>query len=78
MDLRWTLILAAPVLLALLAWFSWLLFNLIIAKWFGVEGLKATPAVARAFTPSDWAVLPPRRQPSPPSAPAPGTEGGCP
>lgn len=60
MDTRWTFVLAAPVLLALVAWVSWLLFNLIIAKWHGVEGLKATPAIAQAFRPRDWAVLIPR------------------
>lgn len=72
MDPRWTLVLAVPVLLVLMAWASWLLFNLIIAKWYGVEGLKATPSVARAFSPREWAVLIPRRQPGPLSAPAPG------
>lgn len=60
MDTRWTLVLAAPVLLVFMAWISWLLFNLIIAKWHGLEGLKATPAVAQAFHPRDWAVPTPR------------------
>lgn len=88
MDPRWTLVLAVPVLLVLMAWAFWLLFNLIIAKWHGIEGLKATPCVARAFSPREWAVLIPRRQPVPPSAPGPsapadsaafagGAEGGC-
>ncbi|WP_157597339.1 hypothetical protein [Streptacidiphilus rugosus] len=57
MDTRWALILTAPVLLALVAWIAWLLFNLIIARWHGLEGLKATPTVAQAFRPRDWVVL---------------------
>ncbi|WP_432017695.1 hypothetical protein [Streptomyces hydrogenans] len=53
----WALITLAPVVLVFLSWASWLIFNLFIAKWHGLEGLRTTPAIARAFHPRDWAVL---------------------
>ncbi|MFJ4851455.1 hypothetical protein [Streptomyces sp. NPDC088733] len=78
MDTHWTLVLVAPVLLVLTAWITWLLFNLVIAKWYGVEGLKATPAIARAFSPREWAVLIPRLRQFPPAASETGTPAGPP
>jgi hypothetical protein len=39
---------------ALLSWAMWLLFNTVIARWYGTDGLKSTPQVARAFRPRQW------------------------
>lgn len=76
----WTLVLTVtPVVLVLIAWITWLLFNLIIVKWHGLEGLKSTPGVAQAFRPRDWAVLIPRfrQDPAgPPGIPAEASETG--
>lgn len=52
------LVLALPAATALLAWVCWLRFNLLIARLHGVSGLKATPAIAKAFRPRDWLRLP--------------------
>lgn len=48
------LVLAMPAATALLAWVCWLRFNLLIARLHGVPGLKATPAIAKAFRSRDW------------------------
>ncbi|MEV7558401.1 recombinase family protein [Streptomyces sp. NPDC089795] len=53
----WALITLAPIALVFLAWASWLIFNLFIAKWHGPEGLRVTPSIAQAFHPRQWAVL---------------------
>ncbi|MFD4940007.1 MULTISPECIES: hypothetical protein [Streptomyces] len=53
----WALITLAPIALVFLAWASWLIFNLFIAKWHGPEGLRITPSIAQAFHPRQWAVL---------------------
>jgi hypothetical protein len=47
----------------LLAWTLWLLFNCLIARWFGLAGLRATPPVAAAFRPREWAWLVRRPRP---------------
>lgn len=85
-----------PVVLAvalpsivLTAWALWLLFNLSIAKHLGLEALKATPPIATAFSPREWAALgrwkaaPPSSSPvdqhdPPPDAPPPPNAGNTP
>jgi len=59
MTLNWITVAAAVALPAvvLIAWTLWLLFNYMIAKRHGLDGLKATPPIARAFRPRDWALL---------------------
>jgi hypothetical protein len=44
-----------PPTVALLAWALWLLFNAIIVRWYGPDGLKSTPQIARVFRPQQWA-----------------------
>jgi len=43
--------------IVLVAWAMWLCFATLIAKWHGVEGLKATSGVGRGFRPLEWASL---------------------
>ncbi|MFI5934591.1 hypothetical protein [Actinoplanes sp. NPDC051494] len=38
----------------LVAFGMWLTFNAILVKWHGLEALKETPAVYRAFDPRRW------------------------
>jgi hypothetical protein len=59
MTMTWTLAVLAVALpvVVLAAWALWLLFNYLIAKHHGIEGLKATPPIATAFRPGDWADL---------------------
>jgi hypothetical protein len=52
----WLIAVLAPGAFILVAWMLWLLFNCLIAKWYGLEGLKATPPLAAAFNPRDWAL----------------------
>lgn len=56
-------VLAVPAATALLAWVCWLGFNLLIARRHGIAGLKATPAIAKAFRPRDWLRSPRARPP---------------
>jgi hypothetical protein len=49
-----TVAIVAPPTIALLAWALWLLFNAIIARWYGPDGLKSTPQIARVFRPRQW------------------------
>jgi hypothetical protein len=51
------LVTSLPVLIG---WTIWLRFNYLIAKRYGVAGLKATPAVALAFRPREWVIFAPR------------------
>jgi hypothetical protein len=53
-TLIWTITVLAGPLTVLIAWIAWLLFNLLIAKRHGLDGLKSTPAIARAFSPREW------------------------
>lgn len=50
-----TVAIVAPSTIALLAWALWLLFNAIIARWYGPDGLKSTPQIARVFRIRQWA-----------------------
>jgi hypothetical protein len=50
-----TVAIVAPPVVALLAWALWLLFNAIIARWYGLDGLRSTPQIARVFRPRQWA-----------------------
>jgi len=50
----WTVFILVVFGTTLIAWALWLGFNLLIARWHGVAGLKITPAIARAFRPKDW------------------------
>lgn len=50
-----TVAIVAPSAVALLTWALWLLFNAIIARWYGLDGLKSTPQIARVFRPRQWA-----------------------
>lgn len=59
-DLIWAIALAVPALLNFGAWGLWLRFNRVIAKWYGLEGLKATPPIAAAFRLRDWVFLIPK------------------
>jgi hypothetical protein len=43
--------------IVLMAWAMWLCFATLMAKWHGVEGLKATSGVGRGFRPLEWASL---------------------
>jgi hypothetical protein len=58
----------------LLAFGMWLTFNAILAKWYGLDALKATPPIYKVFMRREWFGLPPRSDPtaslrSAPSAP---------
>lgn len=63
-----TVAIVAPPTIALLAWALWLLFNAIIARWYGLDGLKSTPQIARVFRPRQWVrplsrdTVPPREE----------------
>jgi hypothetical protein len=57
-----TVAVVAPPTIALLAWALWLLFNTIIARWYGPDGLKSTPQIARAFRPRQWTRHSPPRE----------------
>lgn len=77
-TLTWTITVLAGPLTVLIAWIAWLLFNLLIAKWHGLDGLKSTPAIARAFSPREWllqARAPGLHTPGQPN-PAPGRNPG--
>lgn len=78
-TLTWTITVLAGPLTVLIAWIAWLLFNLLIVKWHGLDGLKSTPAIARAFRPREWLLQ--AQAPSLPSlgqpGPAPGLNPGC-
>lgn len=56
--IMWVLVILAMPMTALVSWALWLGFNLLIAKWHGVDGLKATPAIAQAFPPRGLARCP--------------------
>jgi hypothetical protein len=43
--------------IVLVAWAMWLCFAALMAKWHGVEGLKAMSGVGRGFRPLEWASL---------------------
>lgn len=43
--------------IVLIAWAMWLCFAVLMAKWHGVDGLKATSQVGRGFRPLEWASL---------------------
>ena len=43
--------------IVLVAWAMWLCFAVLMAKWHGVEGLKAAAGVGRGFRPLEWASL---------------------
>jgi hypothetical protein len=43
--------------IVLVAWAMWLCFAALMAKWHGIEGLKAAAAVGRGFRPLEWASL---------------------
>jgi len=47
----WILLLAC---LPVVAWGMWLLFCYAIARLHGVDGLKATPPIAKAFPVASW------------------------
>jgi hypothetical protein len=69
--MTWTYVVLAAVLptIVLTAWALWLLFNYLIAKHHGIAGLEATPPVAKAFQPRDWAILIARKAPPPDTSP---------
>jgi hypothetical protein len=43
--------------IALVAWAMWLGFAALIAKWYGIEGLKVIDKVGSGFRPREWASL---------------------
>jgi hypothetical protein len=43
--------------IVLIAWMTWLAFAALMAKWHGIDGLKATPKISKAFRPVEWASL---------------------
>ena len=43
--------------LVVIAWIMWLVFAALMAKWYGLEGLKAVPKIGAGFRPSEWATL---------------------
>jgi hypothetical protein len=45
---------ALIVLTPLLAFGMWLTFNAILARWYGLDALKATPPVYQVFAPREW------------------------
>lgn len=53
-------VIALPAVV-LVAWGMWLAFAALIAKWHGVDGLKAIRHVSDGFHPRDWALLIPRQ-----------------
>jgi len=81
-TLTWTITVMAGPLTMLIAWIAWLLFNLLIAKWHGLDGLKSTPAIAKAFRPREWLLqaqasdIPSLGQPDPAAGRNPGCEVG--
>jgi hypothetical protein len=67
-------LLAVPAM-PLSAWVAWLVFNGLIAKWYGAEGLKSTPAVAEVFRPREWGPLISRTAWARSPGPVPDTDG---
>jgi hypothetical protein len=47
-------IVALVFLAPLLAFGMWLTFNAVLAKWYGLEALRVTPSIYRAFRSGDW------------------------
>ena len=45
-----------PVIV-LIAWAMWLTFATLMARWYGIEGLKNVHKVAAGFRPLEWASL---------------------
>jgi hypothetical protein len=43
--------------IVLTAWAMWLAFAALMAKWYGLDGLKAVPKVGTGFRPAEWASL---------------------
>jgi hypothetical protein len=43
--------------IVLIAWVTWLTFAMLMAKWHGIDGLKAVPNVGAGFRPAEWASL---------------------
>lgn len=57
--MMWTIVVTVmglPVIV-LIAWIMWLAFAALMAKWHGIDGLKAAPKIGRAFRPVEWASL---------------------
>ena len=46
-----------PPAATLAAWVAWLTFNYQVAKLLGVDGLRATPGVSKAFSLKGWALF---------------------
>jgi hypothetical protein len=57
---NWTVVALAAIAAPVVAWAMWLAFNALIAKWHGLDGLKATPLIAIAFRPQDWRAAVPK------------------
>jgi hypothetical protein len=53
-------VIVLPVVV-LIAWGMWLTFAALIAKWYGIDGLKTLRHVSDGFHPRDWALLIPRQ-----------------
>ncbi len=43
--------------IVLIAWAIWLGFAALMAKWHGIEGLKAAPEIGAGVRPVEWAAL---------------------
>jgi hypothetical protein len=43
--------------IVLIAWTMWLGFAALMAKWHGIDGLKAAPEISAGFRPVEWAAL---------------------
>ncbi|GIM91414.1 hypothetical protein [Paractinoplanes toevensis] len=71
--MHWLVFVLVLASLPLVAFGMWLGFNLMLAKWHGLEALDKTPQVYRPFRPQDWTVrkLPvdPVQPPADPQAP---------
>ncbi len=48
-------LIALVIVSPLLALGMWLTFNALLARWYGLDALKATPVLYRVFRPGDWA-----------------------
>jgi hypothetical protein len=47
-------LIALVIVSPLLALGMWLTFNALLARWYGLDALKATPVLYRVFRPGDW------------------------
>ncbi len=61
MNLILFLFVIVPPTAVLTAWVAWLIFNYQVAKRLGVNGLRATPDLSKAFNLCGWALLIPAK-----------------